>query len=217
MTTPSTDTSPTRSRAEPRDIVVLVALAGASGAGVVAHAFGWMSLRYSSLFVVVPSLIVLVSIVFLRRGHADRVRILGDRVLYGAMWGLIATLVYDVVRPLIVAVAGFHFNPYKAMPIFGSLITGRPRDDALAIAVGWMYHFWNGIGFGVMFALVRPHGGWLAGLIWGIGLQLFMMAVYPEFLDARLDDLGFMVTGMLGHALWGVTLGWGLSWRGPKV
>jgi hypothetical protein len=54
---------------------------------------------------------------------------------------------------------------------------------------------------------VRPRGGAIAGLIWGVGLQVFMILVYPSFLDARLDDVGFMVTGLLGHAIWGLVLG----------
>ena len=206
-----------REAVSPRDIVVLVVLAGTSGAAVVAHAFGWMSMRYSSLAVVAPSCVLLVSLVFASRGQGRRVRILADRVLYGALWGLLATFVYDLIRPVIVEVANFHVNPYKAMPIFGHLITGRPATDAWAKTVGWAYHFWNGIGFGIMFALVRPRGRWVAGLIWGLGLQLFMMAVYPEFLQARLDDPGFMITGIIGHAFWGVVLGWGLSRKGPRV
>ncbi len=210
------DTMTASGRLPMRDVLLLVVLAGTSGAGIIAHTLGWISMRYSAPVLVVPSAVVLVGLVFARRGEAERVTIIGDRLLYGAVWGLIATFAYDLIRPPIVELLSLDFNPFKAMPIFGNLITGRPEDDGVARVVGWAYHFWNGIGFGMMFSLVRPRGRWLAGLVWGLGLQGFMMAIYPDFLQARLDDPGFMYTGLFGHAVWGVVLGWGLSWKGPR-
>ena len=50
----------------------------------------------------------------------------------GAQWGLVATIAYDVIRPLLVWTLRLHFNPYRANPIFGSIITGRPRTDSEA-------------------------------------------------------------------------------------
>jgi hypothetical protein len=219
-TAPDPVPSPDAPRVSARDTAVLVCLAGTSGAAVVAHAFDWVPMRYSSVLVVLPSFILIAAFVLLRQGRSAAVHVLAERVMYGALWGLIATIVYDIVRPPFVvafdALFDHHTDPFKAMPIFGDNITGRGTDDALSIAVGWAYHFWNGIGFGIMFALVRPHGRWLAGLIWGLGLEAFMLMVYPDFLGARLDNPAFLWTSVFGHGVWGLTLGWGLSWKGPK-
>jgi hypothetical protein len=68
-----------------------------------------------------------------------------------------------------------------------------------------------------MFALVRPRGPWWHGLIWGVFLEGIMIAVYPEFLNAQVDDVGFLTTGFVGHAVWGVVLGAGLRKWGPRV
>ena len=101
------------------------------------------------------------------------------------------------------------------IPICGELITGRPAGDAWAEVAGWTYHFWNGISFGMMFALIRPKGGVILGFLWAEFLQVLMMAVYPAFLRARLDDPGFLVLGLVGHGLYGVVLGWLVArrWR----
>jgi hypothetical protein len=200
-----------------RDLVVLVALAGTSGGALVAHLTWDLSLTWLAGFVVFPASAFVVLLAFVGRGRADRAGLFSDRLVAGAAFGLVATLVYDAARPLLVTGFGLDFNPYRAHPIFGSLITGRPSTDGVAVAVGWAYHFWNGISFGMMFALLRPRGRWLAGLLWAETLQLFMMALYPRFLEVRLEDPGFLFTGLIGHGLYGIVLGTLLARWGPPV
>lgn len=199
------------------DLVVLVAMAGTSGAAIISHTYGPVDMRYAVPAIVLPSMIVLVGIVFLGKRRPDRFAIITDRVVAGIIWGLLATFAYDAIRPILVWIFDFTFDPYKAMPVFGSLILDRPSDSLASELVGWGYHFWNGIGFGIMFALVRPRGPWWQGLIWGVFLEGIMIIVYPEFLNAQVDDAGFLTTGFVGHAVWGVTLGAGLRRWGPRV
>lgn len=187
--------------------VLGVCLAGASGLAVLLDGLTSWDMSATFPLIVIPSTLLIGGLIFASLRKYPELDRFAARVLSGIVCGLLATVAYDLVRPVIVAVFQFHTNPYKAMPLFGSRITGRPTDDGFAVAVGWLYHFWNGISFGVMFALVRPRGGAIAGLIWGVGLQIFTILVYPSFLDARLDNVGFMVTGLLGHAVWGLVLG----------
>jgi hypothetical protein len=168
-------------------------------------------------FVVLPSAVALAAVVLARRGQATRFSVIADRVVVGGVWGLIATLCYDALRPALLWALQLHFKPFRAIHYFGELITGRPTTDAVAIAVGWTYHFWNGITFGMMFALVRPSGGWRAGLLWGLGLQLFMMWTYPRLLQVRLDDPGYLVSTIGGHSVWGAVLGAGLARRARRA
>jgi hypothetical protein len=146
-------------------------------------------------------------VVLLRRRLYARLHHFAQVLMLGAVSGLLATVVYDAVRPLLKWMFHFAYSPYRAMPIFGMLITGRPESDPLAIALGWVYHFWNGISFGIMFALLWPKGGAIAGLVWGLGLQCLMMVAYPHLLAIRLADPGFLAMGLVGHSLWGVVLG----------
>lgn len=202
--------SPTPARPSVAETLVAVGLAGTSGAALLVHAFGPVPLSFTAPFVVLPASLLLVGAILIRRRQFERVDALRTRLVRGAGWGLIATLAYDVVRPLIKVLVGYAYDPYRAMPIFGSLITGLPGTDPLAIAAGWLYHFWNGITFGVIFALVRPRGGVPAGIAWAMALQVLMMLAYPTLLKARLDDPGFLMLGLVGHTVWGIVLGAGL-------
>ena len=202
--------------ARPRDIVLLVCLAGLSGAALLARAWWGVPMSWTAGFAVLPGTVAIVVVVFASRGQRARAHIVSDRVIAGANWGLVATLVYDVVRPVLVWALHLHFNPFRAQAIFGHLITGRPRTSGLAIGVGWLYHFWNGVSFGVMLALIRPRGAWAVGLVWAMALQGLMMAIYPNLLQVRLDNPGFLVTTIVGHGVYGVVLGSSLKHWGPR-
>jgi hypothetical protein len=193
-----------------RDVVLLACLAGLSGAALVAHVVWDIRMSWTAGFVVLPGAIAFTVIIFAARGRRQGAELIADRAIAGAKWGLVATLAYDAIRPLLVWALRLHFHPFRAHPIFGSLITGRPRDSALAIAVGWTYHFWNGVAFGVMLSLVRPRAGVAAGVVWALALQAVMMAIYPQFLEVRLDSPGFLVSSIVGHGFYGVVLGWSL-------
>ena len=54
------------------DIVVLVAMAGTSGAAIILHSFGPVGMRYAVPAIVLPSMIVLAGIVFLGKRRPDR-------------------------------------------------------------------------------------------------------------------------------------------------
>ena len=194
-----------------------VGLASTSGLAILLHTFGPVPLRFAAPFIALPAMIILVGSVLLRRRLYERLHAFASVTLSGGIYGLAATLVYDLVRPAIKWIAGYQFNPFRAMPVFGMLITGLPQTDPLAIAIGWIYHFWNGISFAIMFALVRPQGGAILGMLWGLGLQGLMMFTYPHLLQLRLETPGFMMMGIIGHAFWGLVLGyslrrWGIRW-----
>lgn len=201
----------TASHLERREIALGVGMAGTSGAAVLAHTFGPLPMSFTVPFVVLPATSVLVGLVLARRRLYGRLHRFSALITRGAAVGLGATLVYDLVRPILIGALGLSFDPYRAIPIFGALITGLPAVDPAALATGWAYHFWNGISFGIMFALMRPAGGVVWGIGWSMVLQGLMMLAYPTFLQARLDDPGFMLSGLIGHGLWGIVLGAGLG------
>lgn len=216
-TAPRAQDAATRPGLLPQEILFGLALTGTSGAAVLAHTFGPMPMRFTVPFVVLPATSIVLCLLMLHRRLYDRLHIFSGRLLYGAGWGLAATLGYDAIRPLLKAIIGFSYNPYRAMPIFGNLITGPPSTDGYAIAAGWAYHFWNGISYGMIFALMRPRGGPLAGVAWGLALQGLMMVAYPTLLRVRLDDHGFLIAGIVGHAIWGLILAAGLKKWGPHA
>jgi hypothetical protein len=195
---------------EPREVLLGVGMAGTSGAAVLAHTFGPVPMSFTVPFVVFPSASLLVGAMLARQRRFARLHRFSELLARGAIVGLAATLLYDAVRPLLVAALGLTFDPFRAIPIFGTLITGLPANDPLALAAGWIYHYWNGISFGMMFALLRPAGGIGWGVAWALTLQVLMMIAYPTLLRARLDDPAFMASGLIGHSLWGMVVGAGI-------
>ena len=195
---------------------MLFVLAGASGAALVAQVLFDLDMTWTAGLLVLPASALLVVVAFAGQRRFDRLAIVADRLVAGATWGLFATFVYDVIRPVTVTVFQYDFPPYKAHAIFGQLITGRPSTDAFAITMGWVFHIWNGISFGVMLALIRPRGGPIVGLAWALFLQGCMMAIYPRFLEVRLETPGFLMTTVVGHSAYGLALGESLRRWGAR-
>jgi hypothetical protein len=191
-----------------------VGLAGASGAAILAQALGSVPMRFTVAAIVFPGAAVLTGVILLSRRQGARFHEFARRLTVGAGWGVLATLAYDAIRPALMRIFRYGFDPYRAIGIFGQLMTGRPAGDPVATVAGWTYHFWNGISFGMVYALVHPGGGAVSGLAWAMVLQGLMMAVYPALLGARLADPGFLTSGLVGHALWGVILGAGVRRSG---
>jgi len=191
-------------------IIVGILLTSMSGVAITLWGLGKIPMSFTVSFVVLPTVIIIVAFA-LFYSKSEKFHYYNSLIIQGGKWGLIATLFYDAIRPLLKLIFRFDFNPYRAMPIFGELITGLEQTASLAIAAGWTYHFWNGISFGMMFALLVPKGGMLKGFIWSMILQGLMMWVYPHFLAVRLEDPGFLMTGIVGHGLWGIVLGYGIK------
>ena len=128
----------------PREIIFGLIFSATSGAAIIAHAFGPVSMSFTAPFVVLPSASVLVGAILLRRHLHRRLHEFSGRLFWGAVWGLMGTLCYDAIRPALKWIFDFQYSPYRAMPMFGALITRLPQSDPLAIFAGWLYHFWNG-------------------------------------------------------------------------
>ena len=191
-------------------LLVGLALTCTSGVAIILYGLGKIPMSFTVSYVVFPSIILLVAYILFNKDK-HRFRFFSNLIIQGGLWGFIATLFYDLIRPLLKLIFGFDFNPYRAMPIFGGLITQLEATNPLSIFAGWTYHFWNGITFGMMFALLAPKGGLLKGFIWALILQGLMMIVYPHFLKIRLEDPGFLMSGIVGHSLWGIVLGYGIK------
>lgn len=191
----------------PREAIIGLVLAGANGAALLSYVFLGLPLSVTIPFFALPAAALLVFAVLIGQRRFARLHAFSRAILIGAAAGLVATLVYDAVRPLLIFAMGSRYDPFRAIPLFGQLITSLAPTDQRALLAGWAFHFWNGLSFGVIYTLLRPQGGWRTGLAWGLGLQLLMMAAYPRLLQARLDDPAFMATGIVGHSFWGVVLG----------
>src|SRR5262249_694188 len=113
-------------------------------------------------------------------------------------------------------------------PRFGAMILGEPVDQpAYSLAahlIGWVYHFSNGVTFGVMYLAMigdARRRSWLWAVLLATGLELAMLLTpYPQSFPLPLPAL-FVGVRFTAHLLFGgalglATKGWG-GVRAPAV
>jgi hypothetical protein len=129
-----------------------------------------------------------------------------QRAQAGALAGLVATLAYDLSRTLLSYFDPSPYNPFEALPRFGALLVGEGAPPAALFAVGGAIHAINGVAFGAAFALLARRASVVAGVVWGLMLEAFQLALYPGWLDIRAYR-EFAQISALGHLVYGATLG----------
>lgn len=143
-----------------------------------------------------------------RWSHAsDRERAeLAARLRAGAIAGVLATVAYDIVRWALVVVGRMELSPFGAFPLFGELLVGS-APAGVHLLLGGLYHLVNGLAFAVSYCLLVGGRGWQAGVLWGLGLEAAMLAVYPGWLDLDAVLGEFVSMSFLGHVAYGAVLG----------
>jgi len=211
----------------PARLVVFV-LSATSIWCLLAEFYGLCDMRTFTFWILIPATVALIALAV-----ADRVR--GDGLLWrgvviGAVAGFVAALAYDIFRIPFVVAAIDKVGPdwlrlplFKVFPRFGALILGEPFDATTtdsqftlaAHLVGWIYHFSNGITFGVMYmALVgdASRRSWLWAVLFATGLELAMLFTpYTTFFGIHMTTR-FVIVTFLAHAVFGVALGVLAQW-----
>jgi hypothetical protein len=123
----------------------------------------------------------------------------------GFVGGLFGTIAYDVSR-LPFSVAGQRiFVPISA---YGLWIIDAASSSRFTELTGWLYHFSNGITFGIMYALFmrKRHWGW--GILWGLVLET--IAILTPFAKVFGLSGNYYAIGIayVGHVFYGLPLGW---------
>jgi hypothetical protein len=180
-------------------------------------------MRTFTLYVLIPATVLLVLIALIDLAKGDHR--LWCAVVIGAVGGLLAAFAYDLFRLPFVIAAIDKVGPmwlrlplYKVFPQFGAMILGRPfsshQTDSqfplLTHVVGWLYHFSNGMAFGVMYmALVgdASRRSWLWAIVLAVGLELAMLFTpYTSFFGIGLT-VRFVVATLSAHLIFGIVLG----------
>jgi len=182
----------------------VAALALASGAALVVHIVGGVSLRL--MLALAMSVVVLAATFVWRRATVRQRRWLARRVTVGAASGGLGVVVYDITKTVLSQLDAWRYNPFEAVRVFGVLIAGPHASLRTVYAAGVAYHVLNGISFGVVFCLLWGERGILAGMIWGLFLECFQLTLFPGWLDIR--AIGeFQRISVLSHLAYGATLG----------
>ena len=131
---------------------------------------------------------------------------LGVLAKRGVVVGLVGTAAYDASRWILVQLGGMHLSPFEALPLFGQALLGESREGLAVTAAGVAYHILNGVAFGVAYTIWFGRRRWWWGIVFALGLEAFMLALYPGWLNPR-SIAELTQVSMVGHFAYGATLG----------
>ncbi len=164
--------------------------------------------------VTVPALLLpgtAVVLVLARRGSTA----LRSDIRAGTWSGFLAACAYDVFRIPFVVFAGMPL--FKVFPAFGTSITSMPPETAVAQAVGWLYHFSNGMSFGIMYVILFGRRRWFLGVPFALGIETgLLLSPYASFFGIE-PNARFILVTVLAHGIFGLVLGLLARWSEPKA
>jgi hypothetical protein len=178
-----------------------------------------MPMRSFTLCIFGPALAVLGAITLIDWRFGDGR--LARGVAVGAIAGFLAAVAYDVFRlPFVYSRAWGLASVvppmplFKVFPRFGAMILGQPIEQehysTAAQVIGWVYHFSNGVTFGVMYtALIGDarRRSWMWGVLMAVGIELAMLYTpYPGVFGIAIGA-AFVAVTMAAHAIFGAVMG----------
>ena len=203
--------------------VVVFTLAASSIWCLLAEFYGLCSMRTFTFAVLIPATVLLIAIALFDRAWGDG-RI-WRAVLIGSIGGFAAACAYDLFRLPWVIGAIDQVGPwwlrlplFKVFPRFGAMIlgetfTGTTTDSQFTLGahvVGWIYHFSNGMTFGVMYMALMGDAlrrTWLWAIALAVGLEIAMLITpYTSYFAIRMTVL-FVAVTLTAHLIFGVALG----------
>jgi hypothetical protein len=125
----------------------------------------------------------------------------------GVIAGVAATAAYDASRWVLSRLDSSPYNPFEAVRIFGTVLAGPSATPATIYLTGFAFHLFNGISFAVAFAFLLGHRGIISGIGWGLGLEVFQLVLYPDWLQIRLYYREFCQISAFSHVVYGAVLG----------
>ncbi len=133
-------------------------------------------------------------------------RRLRPKILAGLVAGAVATVCYDISRILLISLTGSTIEPFEAWQLFGVSLVGTGASAELQWVAGTAFHLTNGLAFGVAFTIWLGDRGLLWGIGFALGLEIFMLGLYPGWLNIRAFG-EFTQVSVMGHVVYGSVLG----------
>lgn len=186
---------------------------------LLAEFYGVCSMQTFTLAVLFPATVALVVMAVLDRRQGDGR--LWRAIVLGAAAGFIAACAYDVFRLPFVFAREWGIDAvvpplklFKVFPRFGAMILSEPVEQpdysTAAHLVGWVYHFSNGVTFGIMYLAMigdAQRRSWWWAVVLATGLELAMLLTpYPAFFAIPVTST-FVAVTLAAHLVFGVTLG----------
>jgi hypothetical protein len=199
---------------------VIFLLAASSIWCMLAEMYRLCSMQFFTLWILIPATVVLYALAGWDRMRGDGT--LWRGVMIGSLAGLLAAVAYDVFRlPFVFSHAWGLSNLvpqmplFKVFPRFGAMFLGQPIEQehySLATQlIGWIYHFSNGVTFGVMYvALIGDprRRSWWWGVAMAAGIEMaLLISPYGRFFGIPVTML-FVAVTLSAHLIFGAVMGW---------
>jgi hypothetical protein len=193
--------------------VVLVAGAAAlfSGVALLGQLLAGIALPLGLGFSLI--LLVVAVVIIARIVDVDMRRRMLRVTATAAVIGFVATLAYDASRGVFARIDPSGFDPYGALPIFGSLLLGDSASEGAMWIAGIGFHVTNGITFAIAYGFLfgerarrSTRAAVVTGVVWGVFLETFQLTLYPGWLNIK-TYAEFVTISFLGHVVYGLTLG----------
>jgi hypothetical protein len=184
--------------------LLLAVAATFSGVALVVHIVSGLSLRLALAGTTALMLLAIVAV--WRLADPARRRRIRRVAAMGATAGVLALLAYDLSKWLLSRLDPSPYNPFEAIRAFGMLLVGTGARADVVLAAGTAFHAVNGICFGIAFAFLFGGRGVLAGIGWGLFLELFQLLLYPGWLSPAFFKEFVQISG-LAHVVYGASLG----------
>jgi hypothetical protein len=182
---------------------VLALLALLSVAALLAWVFGLGPFQVWFWAVSLPAMLLLGAAGWwiVRTGRHPR---LGAALVAGVLGGVAGTIGYDLFRIPFVAAGLRLFAPIDS---YGVLMLGADSSSPWTGLAGWGYHFSNGLGFGVAYAMAALGRRWWWGVVWGMVLET--ATVITPFVDSYglRGRWGIIAIAYVAHVAYGAPLG----------
>lgn len=173
-----------------------------SAGSLLTKVYGLLQMNIGVLFVAVPSSLIVLGLYFYSKRSGKEP--FADLLLTGAFAGLIGTFAYDISRVPFHLLGQRIFAPISA---YGVWIADANMSSSITEVIGWSYHFWNGIMFGIMYAMFMTNRAWWWAIIWGCLLEtIAFVSPFGRIFGLWGNPVAVGIA-YLGHIAYGIPLG----------
>jgi hypothetical protein len=172
-----------------------------SGFALMVKVYGLMEMRPFVLAVCLPCIALLLILVWATRA---RFPLIGSDLAIGAVAGLVGAVAYDLVRIPAVLVG---YRVFGTISVFGLWLLNAEKSSRFTELAGWSYNYFNGICFGMMYALFMRGRHWGFGVLWAFILE--SIAIFTPFglVFSVRGNVPVMLIAYGAHIAYGVPLG----------
>ena len=182
---------------------ILLVLLCIPSAGILLYmVYGGMAMSKSGLLIFLPSLLlfsILWLFAYLKKNETNRLLVVG---FWAGLW---ATICYDLVRVPVLFLGQRVFAPIR---MYGLWLTDSGAADAFSDIIGWVYHYSNGIFFGIAYVLVMKKRPTFWAVLYALALEtLFVFSPFGDLLEIKAKPFALAVA-YIGHIAYGYPLGY---------